>query len=210
MRPRTLALGLTLLLGLALLLAWWGSSPPVANLGPREGPIVILGDSLAAGVGSASKQGFVGRLEQRLGISIVNKGISGNTTRQGLDRLERDVLSLKPALVIVELGGNDFLQKVPPDETFANLEQIIARIQAQGAPVLLLGVQGGLFQDKAGGRYQSLARKMKTAYVANIMDGIWTNPALKDDTIHPNDAGYERVAERIEPTLRRMLQAMQR
>ena len=69
--------------------------------------MVILGDSLSAGTGAAKGEGFVDLLQQRLGVEIVNRGIPGNTTAQGLARLDKDVLSLKPSLVIVELGGND-------------------------------------------------------------------------------------------------------
>lgn len=205
MRTRAALIGLALLAGLAL---WWLRPTPIANLHPRQGPIVVLGDSLSAGQGSASKMGYVGLLQQRLGVELINKGINGNTSRQGLDRLNRDVLSLSPALVIVELGGNDFLQHVPPEETFANLDEIVRRIQERGAPVLLLGVQSGVLQDKNASRFAELARRRQTGYVANIMEGIFTNPALKDDPIHPNDDGYKVMADRVEPVLRGMLSRM--
>ncbi|MEW6281521.1 MAG: arylesterase [Candidatus Eremiobacterota bacterium] len=199
-------------IGLLVVGVWllFGRSPRIAHLGPREGPIVVLGDSLAAGVGAKSGRGYVKILEERLKVPMVNRGIPGNTTRQGLERLERDVLTQKPALVILELGGNDFLQRVPTDETFANLEEMVRRIHAQGAPVLLIGVQSGVFMDKQEKRYRELASRHQTAYVPNILKGILTNPGLKDDAIHPNDAGYEVVADRIEPTLRQMLKKMHR
>ena len=82
------------------------AAPPVKNLSPRPGPIVVLGDSLAAGVGSKGmKRGFVTLLQERLGVELVNKGVPGNSTAEGLARLQADVLDLKPALVVVELGG---------------------------------------------------------------------------------------------------------
>lgn len=207
MRTRAALVGLALLAGLAL---WWLRPSPIANLTPRQGPVVVLGDSLSAGQGSASHQGYVGILQQRLGLEMVNKGVNGNTTRQGLERLDRDVLSLNPALVVVELGGNDFLQHVPPEETFANLDEIVRRIQERGAPVLLLGVQSGLLQDKNAARFAELARRRQTGFVPNIMEGIFTNPALKDDPIHPNDDGYKVMADRVEPVLKSMLSKMGR
>lgn len=207
MRTKFWVLALLLLGALA---AWWSRPSPIAHLAPREGPIVALGDSLSAGYGSASKLGYLGLLEQRLGVSIVNKSISGNTSSQGLERLQRDVLDLRPALVILELGGNDFLQKVPPEETFANLDSIVSQVQAQGAPVLVLAVQSGPFSDKSASRYRELARKRQTGFVENIMAGIFTNPALKYDPIHPNDDGYKVMADHVEPELRRMLRRMNR
>lgn len=147
-------------------------------------------------------------LSQRLGLEFVNKGVPGDTTALALKRLDRDVLSLKPGLVVVQLGGNDFLQKISHDETFANLETIIDRIQQQGGAVLLLGMQSGLFGDKAAARYRELAKSRKTGFVKNLLDGILTRADLKADPIHPNDLGYERVADRVEPELRWMLRKL--
>ena len=193
-----------------LFLGWWLWPRRIDFLVPKAGPIVVLGDSLAFGYGAESNHGYVGVLQKRLGVEMINKGISGDTTRQGLDRLQKDVLDLKPALVIVELGGNDFMQKVPAEETFANLDQIITRVQAQQTPVLLIGVQSNLFGNKAAGRYRQLADQRHTGLVANALGSILTQPDLKSDAIHPNDKGYEVMADRIEPELRRMLHKMGR
>lgn len=194
-----------------LLLKWFWPHPRVEHLAPRTGPIVVLGDSLAAGFGAEKSGGYIGVLQKRLHIEIVNKGVSGDTTAMGLARLERDVLALDPALVIVELGGNDFLNKVPLDECFANLDRIIARIQKEErAPVLLLGAQSNLFGNKAAARYRNLARTRHTGFVPNILDGILTRADLKADAIHPNDLGYEAVADLVEPELRWMLKKMKR
>jgi len=192
------------------LLAWRGCAwPPVRNLGARDGPIVILGDSLAAGVGSKGGQrGFVTRLSEKLGVEIVNRGVSGNTTQDGLERLETDVLALQPALVILELGGNDFLRRVDPDQTFANLETMIRRSQEEGAAVLVLGVRGGLLGGSRGDRFRELARRHQAAYVSDILDGVFARPALMADSIHPNDAGHQKIAERLEPVMRRLLREM--
>lgn len=182
----------------------------VDHLTARTGPLVVLGDSLAAGYGSETQKGYVAVLQQRLKVDLINRGVSGDTTAQGLARLDKDVLSLDPALVVVELGGNDFLQKVPLEVTFANLDAIVTRIQSKRAAVLLLGSQSGLFGDKAAALYLELARRRHTGYVANILDGILTRADLKADAIHPNDRGYEAMADRIEPELRWMLRKMRR
>lgn len=193
-----------------LLLIWMFWPRRIDFLTPKSGPIVVLGDSLSFGFGAESNHGYIGVLQKRLNLEIINKGVSGDTTKQGLDRLQRDVLDLKPGLVIVELGGNDFMQKVPLEETFANLDQIISRVQAQQTPVLLVGVQSGLFGDKAADKYKKLADQRHTGLVANAMGNILTQPDLKSDAIHPNDKGYEVMADRVEPELRRMLHKMGR
>lgn len=194
------------ILFLLCLLGLGGCHHQVAHLEPSQGPVVILGDSLAAGTGAASGEGFVDLLQQRLGVEIVNRGIPGNTTAQGLARLQKDVLSLEPSLVIVELGGNDVLQKVEPAQTFQNLEKIVDAIQAQRTPVLLLGIRGGLVKDRFASEFRRLSKDKQTALVENIMEGVLTQPGLKADPIHPNAAGYRVLADRIEPTLKSLLQ----
>ncbi|MCA9796094.1 MAG: arylesterase, partial [Candidatus Eremiobacteraeota bacterium] len=118
----------------------------------------------------------------------------------------KDVLSLEPSLVIVELGGNDVLQKVDPQQTFQNLEKIVDAIQAQRTPVLLLGIRGGLVKDRFASEFRRLSKDKETALVENIMEGVLTQPGLKADPIHPNAAGYRVLADRIEPTLKSLLQ----
>ena len=207
MSPRKLALAVLVLL--ALLWFFWPHAR-VDHLTSKSGPIVVLGDSLAAGFGSESQRGYVAVLQQRLGLELINRGVSGDTTAQGLARLDKDVLSLDPAMVVVELGGNDFLQKVPVEETFANLDKIVTQIQNKRAAVLLLGTQSGVFSDKAASLYKELASRHHTGYVPNILQGILTRADLKSDAIHPNDRGYEAMAGLIEPEMRWMLHKMHR
>ena len=187
------------------------AAPPVKNLSPRPGPVVVLGDSLAAGVGSKGmKRGFVTLLQERLGVELVNKAVPGNATGDGLERLKADVLDLKPALVVVELGGNDFLRQVDPDQTFANLETIVRRCQDSGAAVLVLGVRSGLLTDRRESRFRQVARGNGAAYVPNILDGVFGHPALMSDSIHPNDEGHRLVADRLEPVFRDLLRRLGR
>ncbi len=210
-RRRALVLA-GLVAALATLVLWrLASAPAVRNLSPRPGPIVVLGDSLAAGVGSkGQKGGFVAILSQRLGVEIVNRGVSGDSTADGLKRLDADVLALKPALVILELGGNDFLRRMDPDRTFANLEALIRRSQDSGAAVLVLGVRGGLLRNRGQNRFREVAERNQAAYVPDLLEGIFAHPALMADAIHPNDAGHQQIARRLDPILRRLLKRMGR
>lgn len=188
------------LLALALL-AGCGREVPQAT---RDGPIVAFGDSLVYGTGS-SGGGFVKLLEARVGRPITNLGVPGDTTAEGLARLD-EALELEPAIVILLLGGNDFLRQVPQDDTFANLATMIERLQAGGATVLLAGVRGGLLRDGAAARYEELADRYHTAYVHDVLDDTFGVAGYMADQVHPNDAGYRVIAERIGPVLEKMLQ----
>lgn len=187
-------------------LAWWWllfllsacSSPSdITNFDSTGRAVICFGDSLTQGEGASPGQDYPSRLARALGLEVINAGVAGDTTHAALARLERDVLSKDPRLVIVELGGNDFLQGVPRDEVFANLKEIVRRIQERGAMVVLVGVQPGLLGDATRRDYQRLARRYRAAFIPNILEGILTDPLLRSDYIHPNDAGYEQIAQRL-------------
>lgn len=175
----------------------------VKNYPPKSSTVVAFGDSLVEGVGSVD-EGFVSDLENRLRIDIINEGISGNTTQQGLERID-DVLSYDPGVVILLLGGNDYLRKIDDSQTERNLSTIIKRLQDDGIVVILLGVRGGALKDNFKDMYKDLAKQYDTAFVSNVLAGLITNPELMYDSIHPNDSGYELIADRVEPILREVL-----
>lgn len=181
------------------------STPPIKNLDSKGASIVAFGDSLVYGYGSTSGHDFVSLLSARIGQPIVNLGHSGDTTAAGLARID-DVLAQNPRLVIVLLGGNDFLRRVPIGTTFANLGRIVETIQAQGAAVLLLGVRGGLLYDSYDDDFEDFARKHAVGFVPNVLDGLLGDRSLMSDEIHPNDAGYVKLADKVEPVLRKMLE----
>jgi lysophospholipase L1-like esterase len=161
--------------------------------------IVAFGDSLTEGYRMAPGEGYPEQLAKLVGRPIVNRGISGNTTADGLARLDADVLAESPRIVLVGLGANDMLRKQPIDETFANLRRIVDRIQGRGAMVVLIGVEGfPLVHGDYGSRYRSLARETGCVYVADMLDGVFGDPSLMYDQIHPNAAGYARIARRID------------
>ena len=172
---------------------------------PSEGADVIaFGDSLIEGVGSTNGKDFVSLLSQRIGYPIVNLGVSGNTTAQGLARIE-ELARYNPKVVLLLLGGNDHLRKVPIEETFANLGKLIEEIQSRGAIVLLLGVRGSLLGDRFEEHFEDLAERYQTAYVPDVLDGLFRRAEYMSDAIHPNDAGYTIIADRIYPVLAPLL-----
>ena len=193
-------------LALAAIVYWRSGAPTAAP--PTSGhSIVAFGDSLVAGRGASAGRDFAAVLSGRLGEPIINAGRSGDTTASALARVDRDVLSRNPRIVIVVLGGNDFLRRVPQQETWANLATIVERIRRRGAAVIIVGVGVGLFSDAYGAGFDALARKTSAALVPDVLDGIIGRAELMSDAIHPNDRGYALMADRIEPALRALAKA---
>ena len=121
----------------------------IANINNGTGEkILALGDSITAGYGLDQKHAYPYLLSQKINLPIVNLGVSGDRTEDALARLSEDVLRENPWMVIVALGGNDFLKKVPKTVTEQNLKEIIAQVQAQKAITVILGMNLGLFTDE--------------------------------------------------------------
>ena len=167
--------------------------------------IIAFGDSLTAGEGSSDGHNFISILSKRIGKKIINAGRNGDTTREALLRLDSDVLSREPRIVLILLGGNDILQMIPKEETFKHLREIIDKIRSHGSAVLLLGVRGGVFIDWFRYNFHKLAQEKEISFVPDVLS-FFLEPNLKDDYLHPNDQGYEIMANRIEPVLREMVQ----
>jgi len=176
-----------------------GAARPTSGQG-----IVVFGDSLVAGRGARTGEDFVSVLSRRLGTTIVNAGESGDTTGAALARLERDVLALNPRIVVVLLGGNDYLRRVPIKQTFSNLDSIVNQVRERGAAVVLVGVAVGLMSDPYREEYQALAERRSAGLVPDILGGIIGHANLMSDSIHPNERGYAIIADRLEPMLREL------
>lgn len=166
----------------------------IKNIPITVSRIVCFGDSLTYGYGASQGMDYPTRLEEMTGIEIINAGVSGNTTADGLARLEDDVLDYEPDVVLITLGGNDLKNRVSVDTARANLLSIIQRIQAAGAMVVLGGVDIPLYGKGYAQMYESLARQTGSVLVPNILEDIFGNPELMSDSIHPNDKGYEIMA----------------
>ena len=197
-------------IGLLLLAlgAWYfiDIPPPVVDF-PRDGQnIIAFGDSLVVGHGASPGNDFVSILSDRLGHPIINAGRNGDTTQSGLERLQVEVLSQDPRIVILLLGGNDALRRMPMDQTFNRLADMIDQIHQTGAAVVLVGVRGSLFGDRYEEEFEALAEAKQVNYVPNILSGIFGHPSLMADSIHPNDQGNLLMADRVEPVLRELLE----
>jgi lysophospholipase L1-like esterase len=165
--------------------------------------IVAFGDSLTHGNGASQEQAYpavLGRMTKR---TVINAGVPGETTAEGLARLPEVLETHRPRLVLLCLGGNDMLRRQDARATEANLRQIIQAIKASGAGVVLIGVpQPALFSGPPA-FYEKLAEEFKLPYEDEILDEVLKNPRLKSDAIHANAEGYRLVAERLAELLRK-------
>jgi acyl-CoA thioesterase-1 len=178
--------------------------------------IVMLGDSITAGLGLSAKEALPARLEQALNasgvsVTIENAGVSGDTSAGGLARLDWSVGEATDA-VILELGANDALRALDPRETQKALDTILARLAARKIPVLLTGMQAprNLGADYAGAFdaiYPALAAAHDVVFYPFILDGVAADPALNQrDGIHPNAAGVEAIVARLLPKARELVE----
>lgn len=195
---------------LAVALAACSPAPPFPPL-PADARVVVLGDSLVSGYGLSVERAWPAILSRAVGWRLDNAGVSGNTSEQGLARLA-DYLDTEspPAAVIVVLGGNDMLRKIPEGETRANLAAAIEQIRGAAAIPILVAVPrpslaGAVLNELDDADfYAALAAEAKVPLIDSVFSDVLSDPALKLDRLHPNDAGQEELARRIADSLREL------
>ena len=174
-----------------------GCSASIKNLDNQGQNIICFGDSITKGQDAIPNNSYPEILEKMIKKKITNAGVSGDTTASALKRLESAVLNKNPRLVIVELGGNDFLRKIPKKTTLKNLEIIILKIQKTGSAVAICDISSGFIFSSYRKNFKILAKKTGSIFIPSLLEGVLDNPALKYDHIHPNASGYNLIAQRI-------------
>ena len=163
----------------------------------RNQTIICFGDSLTYGTGAGKEMDYPSQLATMIGKPVINAGVSGDTTVRALQRLERDVLAKSPDLVLITLGGNDLKNGVGRGVAFDNLKTIIDSIQETGARVIIGGLSFPIRDRGFGRAYQELADETGAVLIPNIFEGIMGNRKFMSDPIHPNDAGYKKIAKQF-------------
>jgi acyl-CoA thioesterase I len=158
--------------------------------------IIAFGDSITAGAGVGPQAAYPQLLSEALGVPVLNRGRSGDTTATALARLQQDVIDADPWLVIIGLGGNDYLRQVPIAETAQNLRTIITTLQGAGAIVVLLGMDVDPFNGGYETLYQTLAQETQAYLIPEVLEGLNDSRYLYD-RIHPNQAGHQILADRV-------------
>ncbi len=187
------------------------AAPPPSVPVPRVSVIDCFGDSITAGYRLEPGQAWPDALQAALGqrgyhYKVVNSGISGNTSKDGVDRL-KDVIRLHPAIVIVEFGGNDGLRGLPIADTRRNLDTIVATLVHSGSKVILAGITlppnyGSDYIKPFDETYRLIAAKYRVPLLPMLYANIYTVPgAIQQDGIHPTAKGSQLLADNFLPLL---------
>ncbi|MDG6777813.1 arylesterase [Thiomicrorhabdus sp. zzn3] len=168
----------------------------------EDATILAFGDSLTAGVGVRPEFSYPSILAQLSGRTVVNAGVSGETTGQGVKRFAKLIVEHQPQLVIILEGGNDLLRNEPESKIATNLGKMIQLAQSQGIQVLLVGVPEKKLFSGAADFYEELAETYEVPLEEEIVPDLMGRLSMKSDYVHFNQNGYRALAEAIYEKLR--------
>jgi len=177
--------------------------------------IVCLGDSITAGYGATvvgkddKSKSWPAFLQNKVNIPVINAGVSGDTTAQGLARVKRDVLSKNPRIVIIGLGGNDLFQRIPLVTTKNNLQKIIDMVNDGNRKIYLVDSFPDVneYNEQYHIMYNTLASSNNIELIVDEFDGVNGIRNYMSDELHPNAKGYEIMAENFFNVLKPYLEA---
>ncbi len=200
--------GFLVLLAAALAMPLIGcSKAPTQAAIPKGATVLAFGDSITHGTGASQGEDWPSLLAATTGWNISNAGVPGDTALAGRDRIGPLLAQHQPALVIVGLGGNDFLRRRPADQVKEDLRDILLQIKSTGIPVVMLAVPAPNLLAIAASNlsdaplYKALASEEGVVLVEGVISSILSDNALKADAIHPNAEGYRRMADAIHKAL---------
>jgi len=194
---------------LVMLLAACGGSRKEAPL-PAGSKVLALGDSLTAPHGVKPGEDWPTLLGQKTGWVVINAGISGDTSAGALARLPALLDEHQPQLVLVSLGGNDMLRKIPQAQTVANLGRMLDLAKGSGAGAVLLAtpkpsIAGAVFNNLSPADfYAEVAKEKKVPLIEDALPEVLSDTSLKGDQLHPNAAGHALLADKIHAALRKI------
>ena len=170
--------------------------------------IVCLGDSLTAGARLRQDRCWPALLDARLDFDVVNAGKNGDTTGDALRRFDRDVAEKAPAVVVVLIGGNDGLRRGSARVAKENVTAILERVVEIDAVPVLLGFDMGIFSAGFTSFLDEVADETGVLYLDDALDDVLRDPSLKIDSVHPNEAGHARIADRLAGPLGDLIDAL--
>ena len=200
-------LRLLMFLALLLLLTACSDSPPRYQPLAQNSVVLAFGDSVTHGTGAGKGEDFPSLLAKSTGWKVVNAGVPGDTASEARGRIAGLLQKHEPDLVIVELGGNDFLQRQPANQVKDHLREIITVVLRSGAvPVLLAVPEFSVFGASLGSLsdssiYEELAEEERILLIDDIFSEVLSDEGLRADRIHPNARGYRKMADGIAATL---------
>ncbi|MFO7809387.1 GDSL-type esterase/lipase family protein [Guyparkeria sp.] len=185
-----------------LVLALSGCGEPALERLPRDATILAFGDSLTEGVGAPAGAAYPEQLARLTGWTVINAGVAGETTADGLARLPEALEAHAPDLMILLMGGNDVLRNQDLAGAKRNLDQMISQAQAKGVVVVLVGVPEKSLFSQSATLYEALEEERGVVLVDDLVASLLRRPAYKSDAVHLNAEGYRSMAERLAEILR--------
>jgi acyl-CoA thioesterase I len=193
---------LILIVVAALILSACSKSPKIAPLS-NSATILAFGDSLTFGTGATPETSYPAVLKNLIGMNVVAHGVPGEVSADGLRRLTEVLDEVKPALLILCHGGNDFLQKKPETEAAANVRAMVSLAKNKGISVIIIATPKPGFSVTPPDFYAEIAKEFSIPIESKVLREILTDNSLKSDLVHPNAAGYKLIAERVAELLRK-------
>jgi lysophospholipase L1-like esterase len=189
------------LLLVALALAACGERPKLARLA-SDAVVLAFGDSLTYGTGVAENESYPAQLERLIGRRVVRAAVPGEVTAQALARLPEALDEHTPRLLLLCIGGNDFLRRLGNPQAEANIRAMVQLARSRGVEVVLIGVPEPGLSPAPPTFFAAIAREFELPYEEAAMAEVLKNASLKSDPIHPNARGYRIIAERLAERLR--------
>jgi acyl-CoA thioesterase-1 len=185
----------------ALIVVGCGEDAKLARL-PADAVVLAFGDSLTYGTGAAEAESYPAQLERLIGRRVVQAGVPGEVTAQALARLPQMLDEHSPKLLLLCIGGNDFLRRLGLRQAEANVRAMVKLAKSRGIDVVLIGTPEPGWMLSAPAFYAEIAEEFRVPYEEAVMAEVLKESALKSDAIHPNARGYRLIAERLAARLK--------
>jgi acyl-CoA thioesterase I len=168
-----------------------------------DATVLAFGDSLTFGTGADETESYPAQLEGLIGRRVIRSGVPGEVTSQALARLPGALDENSPRLLLLCIGGNDFLRRLGNREAEANVRAMVKLAKSRGIDVLLIGTPEPALRVTAPAFYAAVAKDFRIPYEEDVMSAVLKDPSLKSDQVHPNARGYRIIAERLAEALRK-------
>src|SRR5262245_11065730 len=200
MRPKMRALRAAVVILLLAVTACNGR-PKLERL-PGDAVVLAFGDSLTFGTGANEEESYPAQLEKLIGRRVVRAGVPGEVSAQALARLPGALDEHAPRLLLLCIGGNDFLRRLGKEQAERNVREMVKLARSRGVAVLLIGTPEPGFSVSPPGFYAVVAKEFRLPYEGGVLGQVLKDASLKSDPIHPNARGYRVIAERLAETLK--------
>ncbi|MGH8746385.1 MAG: arylesterase, partial [Burkholderiales bacterium] len=190
------------LLVCVLALAACAKAPQLERLGPAA-TVLAFGDSLTYGTGASERESYPAQLAQLIGRRVVSAGVPGEVSAQALQRLPGALDETSPRLLLLCIGGNDFLRRLGKRQAAANVRAMVRLAKARNIDVVLIGTPAPGLTVTPPDFYAEIAKEFAIPYQGDAIGHVLRHADLKSDPVHPNAKGYRLIAERLAEVLRK-------